>query len=93
MKLSLQGAVDALNKSYMAKSKNEFQIDSAYGGHKIVITGKSKKIRGKWVYYGLGTACANITDGYGTAANTLAQLAMILSNKDYIKNIIKTYER
>ena len=91
MKYSIYDAVENLNKSYMAKSKNEFRVSAAYGGYKITIGGKMRKV-GK-VYKVLGMPGeAELTYGYVTAKDALAQLGMMCSNKDYIKNFVKKYE-
>ena len=92
-KYSVEDVVANLNQSYMKKSKNEFQVSRAYGGCKIIITGKSKKVRGKGVWYGMGSAAADITYGYMSNADTLAQLAVILSNKDALKIKIQYWEK
>lgn len=92
MAYSVEQAVKNLNDSYMKTKKNEFVVDRAYGGCKICITGKSKKVRGKWVWTGIGSGQATITSGYVSAKDTLAQLALILSNKNNFKKLIDRYE-
>ena len=92
-KKDLERAVDNLNDSYMKREKNEFQVTGAYGGWKIVLTGKSKKVGGKWVFYGIGSGSANLTSGYNSATETLAQLGVMLSDKEAIKRFIKRYSK
>lgn len=89
----LQTAVDNLNDSYMKRSQNQFQVEGAYGGHKIVVTGKSKKVRGKWVWTGMGSGSTNVTDGYGSVDSALAQLGLMLSNKENWKRRIQRWTK
>ncbi len=84
----LEKAVDNLNDSYTKKEKNEFQVSSAYGGYKIELTGKTKRVKGKTVFLGMGSGAASLTYGYVSATETLANLGMLLSNKDAIKRFI-----
>lgn len=93
MKYSVEEAVANLNKSYMKNSKNEFLVSKAYGGCKIVITGKSKKVRGERTWLGMGSAQADVTYGYMSPKETLAQLGMILSDKEGLKYTIQYWEK
>lgn len=89
----LEKAVKNLNESYMGKSKNEFRVSSAYGGYQVVITGKYKKVRGKGIYLGMGSGEASVTYGYVSARDALAQLAMVISDQNSFKNMIKFREK
>lgn len=90
---NLEKAVDNLNESYMKKSNNKFAVSSAYGGYKVVITGKYKRVRGKGVYTGMGSGEASVTYGYMSAKDTLAQLGEILCDQASFKNYIKFREK
>lgn len=92
-KFNVEDVVANLNNSYMKKSKNEFKVSRAYGGCQIVLTGKSKKVRGKWVYSGIGSGQSSITYGYVSSQETLAQLAVLMSNKDEFKRRIQYWEK
>lgn len=89
----LELAVKRLNDSYMQKEPNIFEPSYAYGGTKIVLTGKSRKVGKKYVWRGIGSGAANLTSGYVSATETLAQLGMILSDKDQIKRFIKIHRK
>lgn len=91
MKYSIYDAVENLNKSYTTKSKNEFKVSGAYGGYKIIFTGKTRKVGKVSKTLGMPGA-AELTYGYVSAKDVLAQLGMMCSNKDYIKNFVKSYE-
>ena len=89
----LELAVKRLNDSYMKREPNVFEVGMAYGGYRIDLTGKSKKVGKNYVYTGLGTAVAALTSGYGSATDTLAQLGLIISNKDAIKRFIIRFKK
>lgn len=90
---ALRESVDNLNDQFTKKSKHEFILDGAYGGWKVALTGKSKKVRGRWVWYGMGSGQTDITSGYCAPKEVLAQLGVLLSAKDYVKNIVKRYDQ
>lgn len=92
-KFDLHEVVDNLNKSYMKSSKNQFQVSGAYGGKKIVLTGKSKRVRGKLTFSGIGSGQVDITYGYVSPKDTLAQLAVLMSDQDEFKRKIKYWEK
>ena len=92
-KRDLIRAIENLNDSYMKKQPNIFELSEAYGGYKIELTGKSRRVNGKWVWSGIGSGSASLTSGYGSATDTLAQLGLILSNKDSIKRFIARYKK
>jgi len=92
MKISdLKQAVDNLNFNYMKRSNNEFEVSGAYGGHKVILTGKYRKVGKKWVQKGMSGA-VSITNGYNSATETLAQLGLRLSSKVFWDQI-KSYEK
>lgn len=90
---ALRESVDNLNKQFTTKSRHEFILSGAYGGWQVCLTGKSKKVRGRWVWYGMGSGQADVTYGYCSAKEVLAQLGVLLSIKDYMKDLVKRYDK
>ena len=89
-KKDLQDEVDRLNKKYCSKSGNELKVYGAYGGYQVSLSGKRRKDgRG---YRGIGSGCINITSGYQSARETLADLWK-KDAKGYVKSNIKYYSR
>ncbi len=71
-KKDLQSEVERLNKKYFSRSANELCVQGAYGGYQVQLTGKLRK-DGKG-YRGMGSGRKNITYGFQSARNTLADL-------------------
>ena len=71
-KRDLESEVARMNAKYCKNTKNRLQVGGAYGGYKVVLTGKPYK-NGKG-YRGIGTGNADITYGYRSAKDTLADL-------------------
>lgn len=89
-KKDLQAEVENYNKKHCSKTKNELAISSAYGGHKVVLTGKKRKDGKGW--RGIGTAQVDITNGYGSPKEAIFNLINAdVSGK--VKRTIKHYEK
>ncbi len=75
--------------------KNHLEIDQAYGGYSVVLTGKSYK-RGNKEYYvknSLGSRGAEIgNQWHDTASKTIAGLYKA-DSRGWIKNQINYYEK
>lgn len=89
-KKDLQEEVDKLNKKYCARTGNELRIGCAYGGYQVQLTGKRRK-NGKG-YRGMGSGCSEITYGYQSARDALADLWKN-DSKGYIRDKIRYYEK
>ena len=66
----LHEVVNEYNKRYCQNTKHHLQVDCAYNGYKVVLTGKQYKKGNKWRGR-LGSGCASITNGYQTARDTI----------------------
>lgn len=92
-KKDLQNEIKRLNVKYCKNTKNKIDIDQAYGGYQVVLTGKKFKNNTKKYYKNsLGSGCASLTYGYGTATNALNDLYKSES-KGWLKSSIRHYEK
>ena len=66
----LHEVVNEYNERYCKNTKHHLEVDGAYNGYKVVLTGKPYKKGNKWRGY-LGSGCASITEGYQTARETI----------------------
>lgn len=89
-KKDLQAEVDRLNKKYCAKSGNELRVQGAYGGYQVQLTGKRRK-DGKG-FRGIGSGVTEITYGYRSARETLADLWKNEA-KGWVKSTVKYYDK
>ena len=69
----LRELVNEYNKRYCQKTKHHLEVDCAYNGYKVVLTGKQYKNSQKWRGY-LGSGCYSLTDGYQTPRETINAL-------------------
>ena len=85
--------VKRLNDKYCKKTKNKIGISEAYGGYQVVLTGKKKKNSySKYLKNSLGSGCASITYGYGSARSVLSDLYKS-DSKGWLKSSIKHHEK
>lgn len=89
-KKDLQEEVDKLNKKYCSRSGNQLRISSAYGGYQVQLSGKKRK-DGKG-YRGIGSGCVNVTYGYQSARNALADLWKY-DSKGFVRKTVRDHER
>lgn len=90
-KKDLEEVVNDYNKRYCQNTKHHLQVDCAYNGYKVVLTGKKYKNAYKWRGY-LGSGCYSITDGYQTPREAINDLYKFNSN-GFILSSIKYWER
>ena len=93
-KKDLERHVHYLNKTVLKNKKNKLAIHSAYGGHQVVLTGKTdKRYKHKKVYRkdSLKSAVCSITHGYESARKTNEKLINARNNGD-LEYIIDCYE-
>lgn len=88
-KKDLQVEVDRLNKKYCSHTGNELRIQGAYGGYQVQLTGKRRK-DGK-CFRGMGSGCTEITYGYQSARDTLADLYKNEA-RGYVRDKVRSYE-
>lgn len=62
----------------------------AYGGYQVQLTGKRRK-DGKG-YRGMGSGCVDVTSGYQSARNALADLWKN-DSKGYVREKVRRYEK
>jgi hypothetical protein len=87
----LEEVVNDYNNRYCQNTKHHLQVDGAYNGYKVVLTGKPYKNSQKWRGR-LGSGCYSITDGYQTARDTINAFY----KQDYngaVKSSIKYWEK
>lgn len=87
----LHEVVNEYNKRYCKNTKHHLQVDGAYGGYKVVLTGKQYKNSQNWRGY-LGSGCYSITDGYQTARDTINALHKVDFN-GFVLSSIKYWEK
>lgn len=68
----LEAEVARLNDKYCSRTGNELRVQGAYGGYQVQLTGKRRK-DGKG-FRGMGSGCTEITYGFQSARDTLADL-------------------
>lgn len=87
----LREVVNEYNERFCKNTKHHLQIDCAYRGYKVVLTGKQYKNCQKWRGY-LGSGCSSITYGYQTARKTINELYKADCN-GFVLSSIKYWEK
>jgi hypothetical protein len=87
----LHQVVNEYNERYCQNTKHHLQVDCAYNGYKVVLTGKPYKNSQNWRGR-LGSGCYSITDGYQTARETINALYRVDSNGS-VKSAIQYWEK
>ncbi len=88
----LKDEVSRLNRKYCKNTKNYLDIDRAYGGYQIVLTGKRCKNKPKWRKNSLGSGCASVTTGYPSATKALSDLYRA-DSRGWLRSSIRHYEK
>lgn len=88
-KKDLETEVARLNDKYCSRTGNELRVQGAYGGYQVQLTGKRRK-DGKG-YRGMGSGCTEITYGFQSARDTLADLWLYEAKGD-VRNKVRAYE-
>lgn len=88
-KKDLEAEVARLNDKYCSRTGNELRVQGAYGGYQVQLTGKRRK-DGKG-YRGMGSGCTEITYGFQSARDTLADLWRYEAKGD-VRNKVRAYE-
>ena len=71
----LENVVDDLNRTLCKRSKNELYVQGAYGGYRVLLTGKRDKRTKRGYRKGsLGSGATDITYGNQSAAKTIDDL-------------------
>lgn len=87
----LHQVVNEYNERYCKNTKHHLQVDGAYNGYKVVLTGKPYKNSQKWRGR-LGSGCYSITIGYQTARETINALYKADFNGS-VKSAIEYWEK
>lgn len=87
----LHQVVNEYNERYCQNTKHHLQVDGAYNGYKVVLTGKPYKNANKWRGY-LGSGCYSLTDGYQTARDTINAFYKADSS-GFVQSSIKYWEK
>jgi len=69
-KKHLEWEVDRLNRKYCRDTKNQFRVQSAYGGYQVQLTGKPYANNPNR-YRGMGTRVLSVTPRFTSASDTL----------------------
>ncbi len=87
----LQAEVDRLNAKYCKHTRNYLEVDRAYNGYSVILTGKRDKRTGK-ILKGAMQGASDIGNQYhDTATNTLAGLYKAEA-RGWLKESIKYHE-
>lgn len=91
-KVDLENYVSYLNNKYCKHTKNKLEINRAYGGYSVVLTGKRNKRTGRWLKGSMGSGASCVGNQYhDTATNTINGL-LNADSRGYIKSQVRFYE-
>lgn len=87
-KTNLKQFINEVNEKYCSNTKHHFEINAAYGGYGVVLTGKY--VNGKFL--GLGSGCASVVYGFQPAKKAYFEFCEKLATGEALE-MLQRYEQ